>query len=74
LDIWNQHKVPDFLNIHVDPFEENKISPYLESFSLFWAPKTHFRIGRDENKGKHVYCLLLWILIYFVHPHSVVRY
>jgi hypothetical protein len=25
---------------------------YLVTFSLFWAPKTHFRIGKHENKEK----------------------
>jgi hypothetical protein len=33
------------------------------AFSLFWAPETHFRIGRQENKDKHVFFFGLRIVL-----------
>jgi hypothetical protein len=39
-------------------YSERKIvEPYLVTFSLIWAPKSHFLLGRGENKEK--------LLLYF---------
>jgi hypothetical protein len=29
------------------------VGPFLVTFSLFWAPKTHFRIGKIEGSSRH---------------------
>jgi hypothetical protein len=36
---------------------------------LFWAPKTHFRVGRHENKENG-----LWSYNSFANPNSFVRH
>jgi hypothetical protein len=35
----------------------------LYNFSIFWAPKTHFRAERHENKEKHLFYFGLGILL-----------
>jgi hypothetical protein len=39
------------------------VGPYLVTFSLFWAPKTHFHVGRHENKEKRLFYFGLRIFL-----------
>jgi hypothetical protein len=46
--------------------------PYLVNFFLFWAAKTHLRIG-DIKIKKNAFDKVLWFYNYFANPNSVVR-
>jgi hypothetical protein len=39
----------------ISPYSEKKIlGPYLVAFSLFWAQKSYFRIGKAKNIEKRL--------------------
>jgi hypothetical protein len=53
MSLKNERKITYFYT-YIDLLEEKICLNLVSEFFYFWGPKTHFRAGRQENKGKRL--------------------
>jgi hypothetical protein len=66
MTVYEEDSIIGFFGFSIPTTEfefKNLFGPYLVTFSLFWALKTHFRIGRHVKKEKRLFYFCLRILL-----------
>jgi hypothetical protein len=61
LHVWNQYPIPDLFIPVVNHSEKKKMLTLFSDFSIFWAPKTHFRKKEDMKIKKNAISTLIFL-------------